>query len=259
MPPIAAMLPFVLAAASGAALKGAIVDLTHPFGPDTIYWPTESGFVLEKEHDEATAQGYYYRSNKFSAPEHGGTHIDAPAHFAKDGKTLDAIPLEQLMAPAVVVDVTRKCEANRDYAISIDDFREWEKAHGEIPKHSIVLLRTGFAKYWPDRKRYLGTEARGPDAVRELHFPGLDPAAAAWLVAEREIRAVGLDTASIDRGQSTTFGSHVALMTHDVPAFENLANLDRLPPTGLTVIALPMKIAGGSGGPLRAVAIVENR
>jgi len=257
------MLTLVIAAASSATsaavVKGAVVDLTHPFNADTIYWPTESGFVLEKEHDDATPGGYYYRSNKFSAPEHGGTHIDAPAHFAKDGKTVDAIPLEHLMAPAVLVDVARKCDADRDYAISVDDFREWEKAHKEIPKHSIVLLRTGFAKHWPDRKRYLGTDALGADAVRELHFPGLDPAAAAWLVAERKIRAVGIDTASIDPGQSTAFGSHVALMTHDVPAFENLANLDRLPPSGLTVIALPMKISGGSGGPLRAIAIIENR
>jgi kynurenine formamidase len=256
---IAAILSLVLAAASGVLPKGAIVDLTHPFGPETIFWPTESGFVLEKEHDGPTEHGYYYRANKFSSPEHGGTHIDAPAHFAKDGKPLDAIPLEQLMGPAVMVDVSRKCDADRDYRISIDDFRDWEKAHREIPKHAIVLLRTGFAKYWPDRKRYLGTDARGPQAVAELHFPGLDPAAAGWLVSERKIKAVGLDTASIDYGQSTTFGSHVELMTHNVPAFENLANLERLPPTGITVVALPMKIAGGSGGPLRAIAIVENR
>jgi kynurenine formamidase len=256
---IAAILALVLTAASGALPKGALVDLSHSYGPDTIFWPTESGFVLEKEHDGPTEQGYYYRANKFSSPEHGGTHIDAPAHFAKDGQPLDAIPLEQLIGTAVLVDVSRKCAADRDYRISIDDFREWEKAHREIPKHAIVLLRTGFGKYWPDRKRYLGTEARGPQAVAELHFPGLDPAAAAWLVAERKIKAVGLDTASIDYGQSTTFGAHVELMTHDVPAFENLANLERLPPTGITVIALPMKIAGGSGGPLRAIAIIENR
>jgi len=215
--------------------------------------------VLEKEHDGQTEKGYYYRSNKFSSPEHGGTHIDAPAHFAKDGKTVDAIPLEQLIGPAVLVDVSRKCLADRDYRIAIDDFRDWEKIHQQIPEHAIVLLRTGFAKYWPDRKSYLGTEERGPEAVAKLHFPGLDPAAAAWLVRERKIHAVGLDTASIDYGQSTGFESHVELMTHDVPAMENLANLERLPPTGVTVVALPMKIAGGSGGPLRVIAIIEER
>jgi kynurenine formamidase len=261
MPALAVILPIVLAAAAPATIlpKGGIVDLSHPYDAQTIFWPTESGFVLEKEHDEQTEKGYYYRSNRFSSPEHGGTHIDAPAHFAKDGETVDAIPLDQLIGRAVMVDVSRKCLANRDYRITIDDFRDWEKAHREIPPQTIVLLRTGFARYWPDRKRYLGTDERGAAAVAELHFPGLDPAAAAWLVSERKIKAVGLDTASIDYGQSTGFESHVELMTHDVPAMENLANLDRLPPTGITVVALPMKIAGGSGGPLRAIAIIEQK
>jgi len=281
MPPIHAILALVLAAASAASesaepskkpvphvskepalrlSKGAaIVDLSHPYDAQTIFWPTEGGFVLEKEHDGETPGGYYYRANKFSSPEHGGTHIDAPAHFAKDGHTVDAIPLEQLVGEAVVIDVTRQCQADRDHRISIEDLREWEKSHGEIPKRAIVLLRTGFAKYWPDRKGYLGTDERGPQAIAQLHFPGLDPQAAAWLVGERDIKAVGLDTASIDYGQSTRFETHVELMTHDVPAFENLANLERLPPTGITVVALPMKIGGGSGGPLRAIAIIEEK
>jgi kynurenine formamidase len=258
---LVAILPILLAAAAPATIlpKGGIVDLSHPYDAQTIFWPTESGFVLEKEHDGPTEKGYYYRSNRFSSPEHGGTHIDAPAHFAKDGDTVDAIPLDRLVGRAVMVDVSRKCLANRDYRITIDDFRDWEKAHREIPAHTIVLLRTGFARYWPDRKRYLGTDEHGAAAVAELHFPGLDPAAAAWLVSERKIKAVGLDTASIDYGQSTGFESHVELMTHGVPAMENLANLDRLPPTGITVVALPMKIAGGSGAPLRAIAIVEQK
>jgi kynurenine formamidase len=256
---LAAMFPIVLATATPVLPEGGIVDLSHSYDARTIFWPTESGFVLEKEHDGLTEKGYYYRSNKFSAPEHGGTHIDAPAHFAKEGSTVDAIPLDRLVGSAVMIDVSRKCLADRDYRIAIDDLREWEKAHGEIPPHSIVLLRTGFSKYWPDRKTYLGTAERGAAAVAKLHFPGLDRAAAAWLVSERKIKAVGLDTASIDYGQSTGFEAHVELMTHDVPALENLANLERLPPTGITVVALPMKIAGGSGGPLRAIAIVEEK
>jgi len=256
---VAFVLALVAAGPARGLPKGEIVDLSHSFDSKTIYWPTESGFTLEKERDLLTDKGYYYRSNKFAAPEHGGTHIDAPAHFARDGKALDAIPLEQLVGPAVVVDVTRKCEADRDYLISVDDLLDWEKANGKIPERTIVLFRTGYGKYWPDREKYLGTSQLGAEAVASLHFPGLAPAAAAWLVGERAIKAVGLDTASIDRGQSTAFESHVALMTHDVPAMENLANLERLPPTGVTVVALPMKIRGGSGGPLRAIAIVEER
>lgn len=255
------MLSLVLAsaAAADALPKGGIVDLSHSYDAKTIFWPTESGFVLEKEYDGETDNGYYYRSYRFSSPEHGGTHIDAPAHFSKDGNTVDVIPLRQLVGPAVVVDVSRKCRADRDYRISVEDFLDWEKAHGTIPEQSIVLLRTGFGRHWPDRKRYLGTDQRGPAAVANLHFPGLGPEAAAWLIRERKLKAVGLDTASIDHGQSTRFETHVELMTHNVPAMENLANLERLPPTGITVVALPMKIAGGSGGPLRAIAIIEQR
>ena len=127
---------------------------------------------------------------------------------------------------------------------------------GWLPEGAIVLLRTGYEEFWPDRVRYMGTDARGPEAVAELHFPGLHPDAARWLVTSRAINAIGLDTPSIDYGQSTHFESHQVLFAADIPAFENLANLGELPATGFIVIAMPMKIAGGSGGPLRIAAIV---
>jgi len=257
---MAGILPLVIASAVGSAAglpSGAIVDLSHPYDAKTIYWPTEKGFVLEQESDGVTDKGYYYRANKFSAPEHGGTHIDAPAHFWRDGATVDAIPLEQLVGPAVLVDVARKCERDRDYRVAIDDFLEWEKLHREIPKGSIVLIRTGYGKLWPDRKSYLGTDRLGAAAVAELHFPGIHPDAADWLVQSRKVKAVGLDTASLDYGQSTLFETHVTLFRNNVPGMENLANLERLPPTGFTVVALPMKIRGGSGAPIRVIAILE--
>jgi kynurenine formamidase len=237
---------------------GNIVDLSHSFDAETIYWPTEEeGFKLFNEHDGVTDKGYYYASNKFSCPEHGGTHIDAPLHFALGHYSVDQIPLQQLVGKAIVVDVTKQCEGNADYLIGASDFERWEKDNGAIPKGSIVLLRTGYARYWPDRKRYLGTNERGAQAVAKLHFPGLDPKAAGWLTTNRSIKAIGLDTASIDYGQSTLFESHRALFQKDVPAFENLDNLDKLPAKDFTVIALPMKIKGGSGGPLRIVAFVK--
>ncbi len=248
----------VTSTAVAAPLAGRIVDLTHAFDADTVYWPTESGFTLTKEHGEVTDKGYYYASNAFAAPEHGGTHLDAPHHFWEKGATVDAIPLEQLIGPAIVVDVSEQARTNRDYQVSVDDFVAWEHRHGLIPKGAIVLLRTGFGAYWPDRRRYLGTDERGAAGVANLHFPGLLPHAAVWLVDTRKIHAVGLDTASIDYGQSTLYESHVALFQRGVPAFENVANLDRLPAKGFTVIALPMKIAGGSGGPLRIVALVDH-
>lgn len=236
--------------------RSRIVDLTHSFGADMIVWPTEQDFKLIIQHAEETPGGYYYASNRMELPEHGGTHIDAPIHFSKGKQTLDQIPIEQMIGAAVRIDVAEQCTGNRDCRIAISDFERWEAEHGRIPNGSIVLLDTGFARFWPNREDYLGTALRGQDGVRALHFPGLHPEAAAWLVHEREVKAVGIDTASIDYGRSTKFETHVALLSQNVPVFENLANLQDLPYRGFNVIALPMKIAGGTGGPLRIIAVV---
>ena len=234
--------------------EGRLIDLTHTFSPDTIYWPTAKPFTFEKVSDGVTPGGYYYSANNFSAAEHGGTHLDAPVHFAAGKNTADQIPLEQLVGPAVVIDVTTAA-ANADYQIQVSDIEAWEAQNGRIPDSSIVLLRTGWDARWPDRKEYLGTSKVGPDAVAELHFPGLDPKTAQWIVANRRIDGIGIDTPSIDYGQSTTFETHQTLFKENIPAFENVANLGQLPVTGAIVIALPMMIQGGSGGPLRIVAI----
>jgi kynurenine formamidase len=231
-----------------------MVDLSYPFDSSTVYWPTAETFKLETDFEGTTEQGYYYSAYRYSAAEHGGTHLDAPVHFAKGRHTVDQIPLEQLMGSGILIDVTSQCAANPDYLVSVADFQNWEKRNGRIPVGSIVFLRTGFGKFFADRKRYLGTDERGAAAVAKLHFPGLDPNAARWLTANRTIKAIGLDTASIDYGQSKLFESHRVLFDKNIPAFENVANLDQLPVKGFSVIALPMKIAGGSGGPLRIIA-----
>ena len=238
---------------------GRIVDLTHVFDDRTVYWPTEAGFRLERGPAGVTERGYYYSANRFAAAEHGGTHIDAPNHFFEDRQTVDQIPLERLIGPAACVDVSAKCAADRDYQVSVEDFLEWEKQHNDSLADKIVLLRTGFAKHWPDRAAYLGTTAIGREGVSKLHFPGLDPVAADWLVSRRKIRAVGIDTASIDHGQSQDFASHVRLCKDNVPALENVANLAELPPAGFTIVALPMKIGGGSGAPCRVAAIMPTK
>ena len=237
--------------------SGKIIDLSYSFDSTTIYWPTEKGFVFEKGFEGITPKGFFYTANRFWAPEHGGTHIDAPIHFNKDGRTVDAIPVEQLVGKGMVIDVSARCAADRDYRVQVEDFLAWEKAHGELPQGCIVLLRTGFGKHWPDRVKYMGTDERGDSAVAKLHFPGLHPDAAKWLLANRSIKAIGLDTPSIDYGQSTLFESHVTLFEKNVPAFENVANLDQLPAKDFTIVALPMKIKGGSGGPLRIIAVLE--
>ena len=238
--------------------SGRWIDLSYDLSSETIYRPTSEPFVLDTVSAGVTKKGYYYSAYRFCAAEHGGTHIDAPIHFAEGRKTVDEIPLTQLIAPAIKIDVTNKVTANRDYQISIEDFSAWESQHGRIPDKSIVLLQTGYGQYWPDRAKYLGTEKRGPEGVAELHFPGLHPEAAEWLVRNRSINAIGLDTASIDYGQSQTFDSHVVLMGENIPAFENVANLEKVPAVGAQIIALPMKIKGGSGGPLRIIAFIPD-
>lgn len=238
---------------------GTIVDLTYPFGSDTVYWPTAQPFQLDKDFEGTTEKGFYYSAYRYSAAEHGGTHIDAPVHFARGRNAVDDIPLEQLIGPGVLIDVTRKCANNPDYQVTENDLKTWEQRNGRIQTGTIVLLRTGFGKLYPDRKKYLGTDQRGVEAVPQLHFPGLHPQAAKWLTKNRNIKAIGLDTASIDFGQSTHYESHQILFDKNIPAFENVANLDKLPVRDFSVIALPMKIKNGSGGPLRVIAIVSGR
>jgi len=236
--------------------ESTIVDLTHPFDENTIYWPTEAGFDLIRGINGVTDRGYYYSANRFKGAEHGGTHVDAPIHFYAERKTVDEIPLDRLMGEGVVIDMTESCAADPDYQITVEDLRKWETQHERQLVDVIVLLRTGNGKYWHQRDKYLGTAAKGPDAVAKLHFPGLDPTAAQWLAEHRAIKAIGIDTASIDHGQSRLFQSHVNLFRHNIPAFENVANLDQLPTANFQVIALPMKIGGGSGGPLRIIALL---
>ena len=247
-----------LVAADAPFTAGRWLDLTHDFSTNTIYWPTAQRFTLETESHGHTDKGYFYAANRYSASEHGGTHIDAPIHFAEHGKTLDQLPVEQLTGMAIVVDVSAQANQNADYQITVEDLKSWETSHGRIPNAAVVLFHTGFARHWPDAKKYLGTDERGVTAVAKLHFPGLHPTAARWLVGQRTIKAVGLDTASIDYGQSALFESHRILFERNTPAFENVAGLDKLPATGAYVVALPMKIKDGSGGPLRIVAWVPS-
>lgn len=236
--------------------NGQWIDLSYDFSDETIYWPTAETFKFDTVFAGFTDSGFYYTAYQYCAAEHGGTHLDAPIHFAEGKKTIDQLAISQLVGPAVVIDVSDKALDDRDYQVSTADFQAWEATHGNIPDGSIILLRTGSGKFWPDREKYMGTAELGPEAVAKLHFPGLAPDAATWLVENRKIKAIGLDSPSIDYGQSTLFESHQILFKENIPAFENVANLEKLPETGAFIIALPMKIKDGSGGPLRIVAFL---
>jgi D-alanyl-D-alanine dipeptidase/kynurenine formamidase len=233
-----------------------VIDLTHPFDADTLYWPNAaSGFELKTLHAGPTAGGWYYASNSFCAPEHGGTHLDAPVHFAEGRSTADAVELDRLVVPIVVIDVAKQVAADADYRLTVEDVLAWERVNGAIPRGVAVLLRTDWSVRWPDRKRTFGDDA--PGRTDRLHFPAYGKQAAELLVQARKVAALGLDTPSLDHGPSTDFPAHRVAAAANVPGFENLMNLDRLPPTGAWLVALPMKIAGGSGGPLRAVALIR--
>ena len=198
--------------------------------------------------------GYFYAAASLATPEHGGTHLDAPIHFGEGRRTTDQIPLDQLVGPGVVIDIADRAARDADYRLTREDVLAFEARHGRIRPGTIVLLRTGWDESWPDRASYLGDAT--PGDASNLHFPSYGEDAARLLVHEREVAVLGVDAASIDFGASADFVVHRVAAAADVPGLENLANLDELPETGFLVIALPMKIEGGTGGPLRAIAVV---
>jgi len=251
-PPALAALLWALSVHALDAKK--IVDLTYPFSSETHHWPTAKGFQLEKVAEGRTPAGFWYSSYNYSASEHVGTHLDAPFHFAEGQWTTEQIPLDRTIGPGVVIDVRSKAEKNSDYLLEIEDLRVWEKRHGRIPSGAIVLIYSGWGKFWGDRKKYFGTDE--PGNVTELHFPGLSKEAAEFLIKQRRIKAVGIDTPSIDHGPSKEFPAHQILGAANVPIFENVAALERLPSRGATIFAAPMKIKGGSGAPLRIFALL---
>jgi kynurenine formamidase len=250
------ILASVTASASGAGQfdEQHLLDLTYPLDEQTVFWPANKPFSWEKTAWGKTAGGYWYASGEFSMSEHGGTHIDAPIHFAEGRQSVDEIPLERLVAPAIVIDVRRQVEKDRDYRLTVQDLEEWESRNSRIPPGAVVLMYTGWGKGWPDRQRYLGSMT--PSDPKTLHFPGYSGEAAEFLVARRKIAGIGIDTPSIDHGPSQDFVVHQVASAANVYGLENIANLDKLPPRGSTLISLPIKIKGGTGGPVRIMAIV---
>jgi len=258
-----AIMVTVMAAGLGCSSKRAaldftntaIIDLTHPYDDDVIYWPTSPGrFELKVLHRGPTDGGYWYEANSFCTPEHGGTHLDAPVHFAKGMWSVAEVPVEHLVGPAVVIDVRAKATVDPDYQLTRDDLTRFEDDHGRIPAGAVVLLNTGYAKHWPDRLRYLGDDT--PSDESKLRFPSFGEDAARWLIEQRAVHALAVDTASIDPGASKDFPVHRVAGAANVVGLENLTNVDRLPAVGASIVALPMKIAGGSGAPVRIVAFI---
>ena len=231
-----------------------LVDLTYPLDEQTVFWPTNKPFTWERAAWGRTAKGYWYASGDFSMSEHGGTHIDAPIHFGEGRLAVDEIPLQKLIAPAVVIDVRPSVAETHDYRLSRKDLERWESRHGSIQQGAVVLLLTGWGQGWPDKSRYLGSST--PADPKTLHFPGFSKEAAEFLVRERHVDGIEIDTPSIDYGPSQDFIVHQIINGANLYGLENIANLERLPPNGAILVALPIKIKGGTGGPVRIIAIL---
>ena len=230
------------------AEKARVLDLTYAISDKLVPWPGDERFFEAKVNATFEKNGYFTRS--FWMLEHYGTHLDAPAHFASGEATVDQIPVKQLFGPAVVMDVRAESAKDADYLLPAARVEEWEKRHGRIPAGAIVLLRTGWASRWPDVKRY-----RNQDAAGTMHFPGFSAEAAKVLI-ERKVSGLGCDTLSIDNGASKDFAVHYLALGAGLYFLENLVDLSELPEKGTFLLVAPIKLEGGSGGPVRVFALL---
>ncbi len=231
-----------------------LLDLTYAFDAGTIYWPTAKPFSHEFEKYGMTSQGYFYSSANYTGAEHGGTHMDAPVHFNQHGNFANQVALSECVGPGAVIDFSKRAAMDPDAMLSVDDIRAYESAYGRIPEGAIVVARSGWGRYWPDKKRYLGTDK--PNDVANLRFPGYSPEAAQFLLKSRRVKAIAIDTASIDPGNSKDFKVHRIWLGANKPAFENVANAGRLPAKGAAIFCIPMKIGKGTGAPTRIFAML---
>jgi kynurenine formamidase len=232
-----------------------IIDLSYAFDENTVYWPNNEGFQHKQVAYGRTPAGYWYASYTFAGSEHGGTHLDAPIHFAEGTQSVEQIPIERHIGPGVKISIADKAVQDRDYRLTAADIQAWEQRMGQIPAGAIVLVHTGWGRFWGNRAQYLGTDKLND--ASDLHFPGIARDAAEWLARERQVAMVGIDTPSLDHGPSRDFIAHQILNGANIAGLENVANLERLPERGFLIVALPMKIAAGSGAPCRVVALLD--
>jgi kynurenine formamidase len=228
-----------------------IVDLTWPLNEKGSYWPADDAKPFELR-TLTTVQKNGVLSKSFSMPEHQGTHIDAPNHFEADRPSVDQIALNDLFAEGVLIDCSAQVAADANYALSAADLAAWEQKNGQIPERAVVLLKTGWGRNFQNLVRY-----RNPDEKGRMHFPGFSAEAVKFLIERRNVRGVGIDTLSVDPGQSGEAAVHHLLGKAGRYALENLAGLDDLPPAGFYLIVAPIKIETGSGGPTRVFAVLR--
>lgn len=228
-----------------------LVDLTHTLERNSPYWPEDAPGSPFHTSVATTYEKDGNFTRNLRMPEHFGTHMDAPVHFHPGGETVDRIAVERLFAPAIVIDVCSAVMSNADYRVMTKDIKGWIERHGAIPPGAVVFFRTGWAERWPSQEKYMNADARGV-----LHFPGLSGEAARYLLDHAQPVGIGIDTSSVDYGPSTDFPVHHLTMPAGIYHLENVANLDKLPPNGFSVLTLPLKLGGGSGAPARVIAVI---
>jgi kynurenine formamidase len=225
-----------------------VLDLSYAINDKLVPWPGDEKWFEARVNASIEKNGYFTRS--FWMLEHYGTHLDAPVHFPPGKATVEQIPAKQLFGPAVVLDVRAEGAKDADYQLSAARVEEWEKRHGRIAAGAIVLLRTGWAARWPDAQKY-----RNQDAQGRMHFPGFSVEAAKLLI-QRKVSGLGCDTMSVDYGPSSDFAVHHLALGSGLYHLENLADLSELPESGAFLVAAPIKLEGGSGGPVRVFALL---
>ncbi|KAG8194172.1 hypothetical protein JTE90_002377 [Oedothorax gibbosus] len=228
-----------------------MIDMTHPFDNSTLGWPTQKKFQIVVKENGTQREGQWVQSEEYAGGSHVGTHLDAPCHFNRRGWCVDDVPFSRLVAPAAVVDVTRRSRDDADYLVRVRDLEGWERETGESLNGTIVLMRSGWGRKWPDKEAFTGTAG---NRSSQLHFPGLSKEAAQWLVDKRNIFGLGTETLSLDGGQSRDMSAHRTLLGKNVFGLENVANMEDIPIYGATLHVFPMKIGRASGAPVRIVA-----
>jgi kynurenine formamidase len=226
----------------------AVIDLTHSLKPD----PDFKSYGKPAYRTVATIDQNQYFAGEISLPEHFGTRLDAPAHFASGLWTVDQIPSERLLGRLVVLDATAGARVNPDYQVSLEDIAKWEQVNGTIPLNSVVIAHTGWDSRWNSAKDYRNADAKGI-----MHFPGYSAEAAEFLVDARNALGLGIDTLSVDYGPSKDFPVHHYTLAHSLYQLENVANLDRAPANGGIVVVAPAKLEGGADAPVRIFALVR--
>lgn len=225
------------------------VDLTHPLSPEFPYIPVPGLTHEFRAAPIATMAQHGVYALKWELIEHIGTHIDAPSHFVAGQPNLEGLAVDDFVVPIAVVDVLERARRDHDYALTPDDLLAWERRHGRLPKNAAVFMRSGWDKFVDAPAEFLGTDSSGT-----LHFPGFAPDTCEFLLRERQISGIGVETISIDIGPDRQYKAHKALFAGGKWAIENIANLERVPPSGATAIIGAIPVVMASGSPIRLFA-----